>query len=70
MMKWRSHFVEAITLLHCKDNFISENFLLKMVFVKLAIVTSSIMGFHVYRRSPSIGERLKCVPEETSRQIQ
>ena len=35
--------------------------------MKLATVTSSIKGFHVYRRSPKIGERLKCVLEETNR---
>ena len=35
--------------------------------VKLATVTSSIKGFHVYRRSPDIGEKLKCVLEETNR---
>ena len=53
--------------LHCKEIFFSENFLLKMASVKLATVTSSIKGFHVYRRSPKIGERLKCVLEETNR---
>ena len=30
-------------------------------------VTSSIKGFHVYRRSPDIGEKLKCVLKETNR---
>ena len=35
--------------------------------VKLATVTSSIKGFHVYRRRPDIGEKLKCVLEETNR---
>ena len=35
--------------------------------MKLATVTSSIKGFHVYRRSPDIGEKLKCVLEETNR---
>ena len=35
--------------------------------MKLAAVTSSIKGFHVYRRSPDIGENLKCVLEETNR---
>ena len=30
-------------------------------------VTVSIKGFHVYRRSPGIGEKLKCVLEETNR---
>ena len=29
--------------------------------------SSSIKGFHVYRRSPDIGEKLKYVPEETNR---
>ena len=38
-----------------------------MASVKLATVTSSIKGFHVYRRSPDIGEKLKCVLEETKR---
>ena len=38
-----------------------------MASVKLATVTSSIKGFHVYRRSPDIGEKLKCVMEETNR---
>ena len=40
-----------------------------MASVKLATVTSSIKGFHVYRRSPDIGEKLKCVLEETNRHI-
>ena len=35
--------------------------------MKLAAVTSSIKGFHVYRRSSDIGENLKCVLEETNR---
>ena len=39
-------------------------FVKKMASVKLATVTSSIKGFHVYRRSPDIGEKLKCVLEE------
>ena len=34
-----------------------------MASVKLATVTSSIKGFHVYRRSQDIGEKL----EETNR---
>ena len=34
--------------------------------MKLAAVTSSIKGFHVYRRSSDIGENLKCVLEETN----
>ena len=38
-----------------------------MASVKLATVTSSIKGFHVYRRSRDIGEKLKCVLEETNR---
>ena len=38
-----------------------------MASVKLATVTSSIKGFHVYRRSPDIGEKLKCVVVETNR---
>ena len=38
-----------------------------MASVKLATVTSSIKGFHVYRRSPDIGEKLKCVLEGTNR---
>ena len=38
-----------------------------MASVKLATVTSSIKGFLVYRRSPDIGEKLKCVLEETNR---
>ena len=53
--------------LHCKETYLSENFFLKMPSVKLATVTSSIKGFHVYRRSPDIGEKLKCVLEETNR---
>ena len=40
-----------------------------MASVKLATVTSSIKGFHVYRRSPDIGEKLKCALEETNRHI-
>ena len=35
--------------------------------MKLTTVTSSIKGFHVYQRSPDIGEKLKCVLEETNR---
>ena len=38
--------------------------------MKLAMVTSSIFfikTFHVYWRSPDIGEKLKCVLEETNR---
>ena len=35
--------------------------------MKLATVTSSIKGFHVYRRSPDIGEKLKFVLVETNR---
>ena len=42
--------------LHCNEIFLSENVLFKMASVKLAAVTSSIKGFHVYRRSPEIGE--------------
>ena len=38
-----------------------------MASVKLGTVTSSIKGFHFYRRSPDIGEKLKCVLEETNR---
>ena len=38
-----------------------------MASVKLATVTSSIKGFHVYRRSPDIGDKVKCVLEETNR---
>ena len=38
-----------------------------MASVKLATVTSSIKGFHVYRRSPDVGEKLKRVLEETNR---
>ena len=38
-----------------------------MVSVKLAMVTSWIKSFHVHRRSPDIGEKLKCVLEETNR---
>ena len=38
-----------------------------MASVKLATVISSIKGFHVYRRSPDIDEKLKCVLEETYR---
>ena len=53
--------------LHSKEIFLSENFLLKMASVKLSMVTSSIKGFHVYWRSPDIGEWLKCVLEETNR---
>ena len=34
-----------------------------MASLKLAMVTSSIKGFHVYRRSQDIGEKL----EETNR---
>ena len=37
-----------------------------MASVKLATVTSSIKGFHVYRRSPDICEKLKCVLVETN----
>ena len=53
--------------LHCKEIFLSEDFLLKMASVKLAMVTSSTKGFHVYRSSPNFGEKLKCVLEETNR---
>ena len=38
-----------------------------MASVKLAKVTSSIKGFHAYRRSADIGEKLKCVLEETNK---
>ena len=38
-----------------------------MASVKLTTVTSSLKGFHVYRRSPDIGEKLKCVLEETNK---
>ena len=54
-------FVKAIALQGDKY------FLLKMASVKLATVTSSIKGFHAYRRSPDIGDKLKCVLEETNR---
>ena len=53
--------------LHCKEIFLSENFLLKMASVKVVTVTSSIKDFHVYRRSPGIGEKLKCVLEAINR---
>ena len=42
-------------------------FWLKMASVKLATVTSSIKGFHVYRRSSDIGKILKYVLEETNK---
>ena len=45
--------------LHCKEIFLSENFLLKMASVKPATVTSSIKSFHVYRRSTNISQTLK-----------
>ena len=38
-----------------------------MASVKLVTVTSAIKGFHVYRRSTDIGEKLKCVLGETNR---
>ena len=57
----------TLKLLHCKEIFLSESFLLKIESAKLAIVTSSIKAFHVYRRSPNIGEKLKCVLEERNR---
>ena len=38
-----------------------------MASVKLAAVTTSIKGFHVYRRSSDIGEKLKRLLEETYR---
>ena len=38
-----------------------------MASVKLVTVTSSIKGFHIYRRSLDVGEKLKCVLEETNR---
>ena len=38
-----------------------------MASAKLATVNSSIEGFHVYRRSLDIGEKLKGVLEETNR---
>ena len=44
--------------LHCKELFLSENFLLKMASVKLATVTSSIKGSHIYPTSPDIAEKL------------
>ena len=53
--------------------YLSENVLLKMDSVKLATVTSSVKGFHVYRRNASekyrrsIGEKFKCVLKETNR---
>ena len=31
-----------------------------MATVKLTMVTSSVKGFHVYRGSPDIGEKVKC----------
>ena len=53
--------------LHSKEIFLSENFLLKTAFVKLATVTSSIKCLYIYRRGPNIGEKLKCVLQETNR---
>ena len=53
--------------LHYKEIFLPENFLLKMASVKLATVTSPIENFDVYRRSPYIGEKLKCILEKTNR---
>ena len=41
--------------------------MLKMASVKLATITSSSKGFHVYRRSTDIGEKLKFLLEETNR---
>ena len=39
-----------------------------MASVKLATVTSSIKkSFHVYRRSPFMGVKLKCILEEANR---
>ena len=38
-----------------------------MASVKLGTVTLSIKDFHVHRRSPDIGEKLKCVQEEANR---
>ena len=38
-----------------------------MASAKLGTVTSSVKGFHVYRRSRNIGEKLKCVLEGTNR---
>ena len=38
-----------------------------MASVEIATVTSSITCFHVYRRSPDISEKLKCVLEETNK---
>ena len=38
-----------------------------MASMKLATVTTSIKGFHVYRRIPDIDEKLKCVLDETNR---
>ena len=31
-----------------------------MASVKLAMITSSVEGFHVYRGSPDIGEKVTC----------
>ena len=39
-----------------------------MASVKLATVTLSIKGFHVYGRSPDIREKLNSVLEETNRE--
>ena len=38
-----------------------------MAFVRLATVTSSIKCLYIYRRGPNIGEKLKCVLQETNR---
>ena len=56
-------FVEAIAL----QGDIYFRKLVKTGFVKLVAVTSSIKGFHVYRRSTNISEKLNCVLEETNR---
>ena len=38
--------------------------------MKLATVTSSIKGFHVYRKSPDVGKKLKYVLEERKKETQ
>ena len=35
--------------------------------MKLVMIISSVKAFHVYQRSPDIGEKLKCVLEEENR---
>ena len=56
-LQYSIFFVEVIAL---QGDISFRKFLLKMATVKLTMVTSLVKGFHVYRGSPDIGEKVKC----------